>query len=189
MRLEFGELERFAREASQLGAPPLIIAPNHPSLLDAIFIMAYVPNVTCVIKASLRRNPFLSGGAKLSGFICNKSPRGMVEQSVEALKAGSNLLIFPEGTRTGVGADGVGQFKAGVALIAKLSHKKILPVYLTANSRYLSKDWPIYRLPPVPLCYRATVGGLMSPEPGERARTFLKRMELGYRRQLHSVDR
>src|SRR3990167_9203932 len=36
--------------------PSLIIAPNHPSLLDAVMIISRLPNVACVLKANLMNN-------------------------------------------------------------------------------------------------------------------------------------
>ena len=187
VRMEFSDLERLAQWAAQPGVSPLIIAPNHPSLLDAVFIMAYVPNVTCIMKASLLRNPFLRGGAHLAGFIRNDSPRSMVDQSIAALRSGSNLLIFPEGTRTGSDAEGVGEFKGGVALIARLSGMRVQPVYFTTSSRYLSKGWPVHRLPQFPLAYSARLGEPLGLEPQEKVRSFLERMEDHYRRQLQSA--
>src|SRR5579884_2544841 len=32
------------------GGPPLILAPNHPSLIDALLILSRHPNITCVMK-------------------------------------------------------------------------------------------------------------------------------------------
>jgi 1-acyl-sn-glycerol-3-phosphate acyltransferase len=39
--------------------PPLIIAPNHPCLLDAVMIISRLPNIACVMKSELMTNVFL----------------------------------------------------------------------------------------------------------------------------------
>jgi len=39
--------------------PSLIIAPNHPCLLDAVMVISRLPNVACVLKADLMNNIFL----------------------------------------------------------------------------------------------------------------------------------
>ena len=43
---------------------PLIIIANHPSLLDAVVLLARLPRAVCVMKGSLKRNIFVwSDGA------------------------------------------------------------------------------------------------------------------------------
>ena len=49
------------------GAGPLIIAPNHPSLLDAVMVLSRLPDVACVMKAKLIDNPIYGASARLSG--------------------------------------------------------------------------------------------------------------------------
>ena len=186
VRMRFEDLERLAKRAAEPNADPMIIAPNHPCLLDAVFIMAYVPNVTCIMKASLLSNPILRGGARLAGFIRNDTPRSLIDQATVALHDGSHLLIFPEGTRTRPDAEGVNPFKAGVALIASITNLPVQPVYLTANSRYLSKGWPIHRRPRFPLVYSARLGEPVVLRQGEKARQFLHRLEDHFRCELCS---
>src|SRR5712691_5422956 len=53
------------------GAGPLIIAPNHPSLLDAVMVLSRLPNVACVMKAELINNPIYGASARLAGYIRN----------------------------------------------------------------------------------------------------------------------
>jgi 1-acyl-sn-glycerol-3-phosphate acyltransferase len=188
IRMEFSDLELVAQQAAQTGAPPLIIAPNHPSLLAAVFIMAYVPNVALHHEGFPVAEPVLARRCSPAGFIRNDSPRSMVEQSIAALRSGSNLLIFPEGTRTGSDVAGVGEFKGGVALIARVSGMQVQPDYFTTSSGYLSKGWPVHRLPQFPLGYSARVGEPLGLAPQEKGRSFLERMEDHYRRQLQSAS-
>ncbi|MBA3697226.1 MAG: 1-acyl-sn-glycerol-3-phosphate acyltransferase, partial [Methylotenera sp.] len=79
---------------------PLIIAPNHPCLLDAVMVISRLPNVACVMKADLMNNIFLGAGARLARYIRNEPIRHMVMQATEDFKTGSHLLLFPEGART-----------------------------------------------------------------------------------------
>ena len=78
----------------------LVIVANHPSLLDALMLVAQLPRSACVMKASLMRNPLLGAGARLARYIRNDSPRQMVHLAVDDLRAGGQLVMFPEGTRT-----------------------------------------------------------------------------------------
>ncbi|HSC00635.1 MAG TPA: 1-acyl-sn-glycerol-3-phosphate acyltransferase, partial [Burkholderiaceae bacterium] len=51
------------------GEGGLLIVANHPSLLDAMMLVALLPRSACVMKASLMRNPFLWPGARLARYI------------------------------------------------------------------------------------------------------------------------
>ena len=44
----------------------LIVAANHPTMLDALLVVARLPRGVCVMKAELMRNVFLGGGARLA---------------------------------------------------------------------------------------------------------------------------
>ena len=79
---------------------PMIIAPNHPSLLDAVMVLSRLPDVVCVMKAALLDNIFLGAGARLARYIRNDSLVRLVGKASESLREGSQLLIFPEGTRS-----------------------------------------------------------------------------------------
>src|SRR5229473_4687207 len=99
------------------GGPPVILAPNHPCLIDALLILTRHPNVVCVMKAELMKNVFLGSGARLARYVRNESSRKMVKESVTHLSEGAVLLLFPEGTRTT--RTPINPLVASVALIAK----------------------------------------------------------------------
>ena len=137
-------------------AGPVIVAPNHPSLLDAVLILSRLPRGVCAAKAELLRNPFLGGSARLAGFIRNDSATRFVREGARRLDAGCQLLIFPEGTRTVGGR--LGAFKGGFALIAKCADVPVQTVFIDGNSRFLGKGWPLLRKPEFPLRYRLRLG-------------------------------
>ena len=99
------------------GGPPVILAPNHPSLIDALLILTRHPNIVCVMKAALMKNVFLGAGSRLARYVKNASSRQMVKESVAHLKRGGVLLLFPEGTRTTRAP--LNSLLASVGLIAK----------------------------------------------------------------------
>ena len=74
-----------------------LIVSNHPALLDAIFLMAHLPPTACVMRANLLRNPVLCGSALLSDYVTNDSGPALVRQGIKKIRAGGNLLVFPEG--------------------------------------------------------------------------------------------
>jgi 1-acyl-sn-glycerol-3-phosphate acyltransferase len=138
------------------GEPGLVIAPNHPSLLDAALVISRLPQAGCIVKHSIWGNPILGGGARLSRYIRNDSPRAMVRAATIDLRAGQALLVFPEGTRTRCAP--VNAFRGGFALVAKRAHAPIQTVFIEANSGFLSKDWPLWKKPAFPLEYRVRLG-------------------------------
>ena len=135
---------------------PLIIAPNHPCLLDAVMIISRLPNVACVMKADLMNNIFLGAGARLARYIRNEPIRHMVMEASENFKNGSHLLLFPEGTRTI--KQPINALKGSVALIAMQARVPVQTVLIETNSPYLSKGWPLFRKPLLPVNYKVRLG-------------------------------
>lgn len=135
---------------------PVVIAPNHPSLLDAVLVISRLPRVVCAAKADIWDNVFLGAGVRLAGYVRNDSPAALVRQAAQRLRAGRHFLIFPEGTRSGVAP--IGEFKGGFALIARQAEAPVQTVFIESNSRFLGKGWPLFRRPAFPLVYRVRLG-------------------------------
>jgi 1-acyl-sn-glycerol-3-phosphate acyltransferase len=159
---------------------PLIIAPNHPTLLDVILIISRLPHVVCTAKAKLLNNPFLGASARLAGYIRNDTPIHLIREGVRQLRAGRQLLIFPEGTRSS--ADGMAPFKGGFALIAQQAGVPIQVVFIDSNSRFLGKGWSLLRMPDFPLTYRVRLGPILTVA-GER-QDFVAALQQSYCREF-----
>jgi 1-acyl-sn-glycerol-3-phosphate acyltransferase len=155
MTIDVGTLGTIADE------PPVIIVPNHPSMLDAVVVISRVPSVCCVMKRSLLHNVLTGNGARLAGYIDNGSVGGMVRKSVAALQAGCHLLIFAEGTRSD--RHPVGQFTRAYALIARKSGIPMQTVLIETDSAYATKGWPLLRPPPLPIRYTVRLGRRFDP--------------------------
>lgn len=155
----------------------LIIAPNHPSMIDVVLIASRLPNLVCIMKASIWDNLLLGGGARLAGYIRNDAPVNMVRLAADAVSKGTPLLIFPEGTRTVTPP--VNEFKAGYGLIAKKAAAPIQTVFIDTNCRFLGKGWPLFKLPEFPLIYRVELGKRF--EPQEDVKNLITGMEEYYR--------
>ncbi len=134
----------------------LVIVANHPSLLDAMMLVARLPRSACVMKGSLMRNPFLAAGALLARYIPNDSAHAMVRSAVADLRAGGQLVMFPEGTRTT--ALPLNPFHPSFALIAKHAGAPIQTVFIDTDSPYLGKGWPLWKLPPLPIVFSVRLG-------------------------------
>jgi 1-acyl-sn-glycerol-3-phosphate acyltransferase len=160
--------------------PPLVIAPNHPTYLDAMLIVSRLPSAACVMKSEVLRNPFLGGGARLAGYIPGDAPRDMIRAAVAALRAGQHVIFFPEGTRTV--QDPVNAFKTGFAPIARLAGVPVQTVVIETDSRYMRKGWPLLRMPEFPLVYRVRLGERFPPHDDSKA--LVAEVEAYFRAEL-----
>lgn len=160
-RLDLRELDTLRREES------LVIVANHPSLVDAVLVVSRLPNLVCVMKASILSNPFLSGGARFAGYIRADLPIEMTRRAAAALADGRHLLVFPEGTRTVQSP--VNRFSTGFALIARTAGVPVQTAFIEADTRYLAKGWPLFRRPDFPLLYRVRLGRRFRPREDTRA--------------------
>ena len=158
----------------------LIIAANHPSMLDALLIVSRVPRGICIMRASLMRNPFLGAGARLARYIRNDPPRGMIRSAVRNLQAGGQLVLFPEGTRTVTPP--INPFRPGMTLMAHMAQVPIQTVIIESDSPYLGKGWPIWRTPEFPVVFSARLGQRFAPEADHQA--LLKRIETYFADEL-----
>ena len=149
-RFDLGALDALRDEGA------LIIAPNHPSLLDAVLVGSRLPRIICIMKAEIQDNPILGGGARLAAYIRDSSSFSMIRSAVDCLRAGNQLLMFPEGTRTRQANRY--RFKGGYALIAKTAGVPVQTVFIETNSKFLGKGWPLFRKPAFPLIYRVRLG-------------------------------
>ncbi|MDZ4288348.1 MAG: lysophospholipid acyltransferase family protein [Prosthecobacter sp.] len=168
----------FEKLRAQTGS--LILAPNHPALWDAVFVLAEVDPAACVLKASLMRNPILLGGATAAGFIPNVPVHRMLRLCIKVLRDNGRLLFFPEGTRTRREQGCVNDFLGGLAVIAKNSEAPVWPIFVQTDSPYLRKGWPLWRLPPAKVHIRMTVGSPLTYQEFGDAQGFLDALRQSY---------
>jgi 1-acyl-sn-glycerol-3-phosphate acyltransferase len=165
------------------GGPPVILAPNHPSLIDALLILTRHPNLVCVMKSQLMKNVFLGSGSRLARFVRNDSPRQMVKESVAHLRAGGVLLLFPEGTRSTQWP--INPLVASVGLIAKHAQVPVQTLVIETDSPFLSKGWPLFKRPELPITYRVRLGRRFDPPADVPA--FTQQLEQYYRSSLEGA--
>ncbi|HEX4268096.1 MAG TPA: lysophospholipid acyltransferase family protein [Steroidobacteraceae bacterium] len=155
---------------------PVILAPNHPTLIDAILFLTRHPNLVCILKPELMRNFFLGAGARLAGFIRSDPPRPMIREAVAELDRGGLVLLFPEGTRTTRAP--LNRLTGSASIIARHAHVPIQVVIIETDSPYLSKGWPIFRVPRLPIRYRVRLGRRLEPAEDATAGTVALEREL-----------
>ena len=172
-RLDLAELDQLR------GAGPLVIAPNHPSLLDAVFIISRLPDTVCVMKGSLLRNFLLAPAARLARYVPNDSLLRLISRAGAELDLGGQLLLFPEGTRS-VGA--LGPFTDAVGAVSRRTATPVQTVVIEDDVRFLGKGWPMAGVPPFPISYRIRLGRRF--EPPKDVHAFTLELERYFAREL-----
>ena len=165
------------------GGPPLILAPNHPCLIDALLILTRHPNIVCVMKSALMKNVFLGAGSRLARYVRNDSSRQMIKESVPHLRDGGVLLLFPEGTRTTRAP--INSLVGSVGLIAKHANVPVQTLVIETDSPFLSKGWPLFRRPELPITYRVRLGRRFDPPTDVPA--FTAELDRYYRQELEAA--
>lgn len=153
---------------------PMILAPNHPCLLDALMIVSRLPDVACIMKAALIHNAFMGAGARIARYIRNEPLIAMIRSAVGALRDGQHLLMFPEGTRTR--ETPVSPFQKSLALIAQRAGVPVQTILIETDSPYLTRGWPLFRRPEMPIHFRIRPGRRFPAPTGDLD---------GYTRELH----
>jgi 1-acyl-sn-glycerol-3-phosphate acyltransferase len=154
----------------------LIIA-NHPTLLDVVFLVSLFPQVDCVIKEAVTKNPFMRSTVAAANYISNSDPQELLDSCSMRLESGGSLLLFPEGTRSISGQPL--NFKLGAAAVAVSSGAEIVPIVMQCVPPSLRKHEPWYRIPPNPMFFTirvmapVSIGDLM---PGEYSTRQAKRV-------------
>lgn len=130
---------------------PCIIAPNHQSFFDGLFVASFLKNTTIrntyfYAKEKHIRKRWLKFFANRHHIIImdlNKDLKESIQKMGEALKKKKNLIIFPEGTRT---LDGkLGEFKRTFAILSRELNVPIVPVSIKGAYEVLPKGSRIPR--------------------------------------------
>jgi 1-acyl-sn-glycerol-3-phosphate acyltransferase len=142
-----GVLSYEVRHRERLARSGLLVVANHPSLIDIVFLIGLLRRPNCVVKASLESNLFTHGPVASAGFVVNDDGPGLVDDCIASVRAGDNLIVFPEGTRS-ISHDGrLSPLKRGLANIALRGGLVLTPVVITVSESVLAKGQPWYRAP------------------------------------------
>lgn len=114
----------------------LIVASNHLSNMDAVFLALFLPRpLTFLAKKELFHWPIVGSIVKRLDVIPLSRDGGdaaMVRLAARELKSGKVMTIFPQGRRLHH-APVKEEFKGGVGMLAVLSEADILPVAITTR--------------------------------------------------------
>lgn len=140
--LEYGGSEN-------LGQPPFIFAANHQSYLDGPVIAAGLPaDVLDRTVFVMKKGIFAS---RLAGLVArgsritvdpDKDLKSSLQRIASVLKAGWNVLIFPEGRRSRDGR--IAPFKKAFAILSKELGVPVIPTAVQGSYRLMpyGRFWP-----------------------------------------------
>ena len=133
--------ERFSDESA-------IICCNHYASSDVLIVGGKLlkKDLNVLAKAELFKGKFTSAYLKKLGAI--KVNRGTPEVSVHKeilrrLKAGKQILIFPEGTRNRAGTHDMADLKSGAGVYAIKARVPIIPLMFHHQSKLFRKNYLI----------------------------------------------
>lgn len=154
---------------------PAVYIANHPSFLDATFVLSQLPDAICIFKPQIIRNPFLGPAALMGGYASGSAGVDLIRDVAARVASGRSLLIFPEGTRTARGVD-LNPLKPGFALIAARARVPIRLILIRAPRDLVPKGWPWWRAPRFPAQVDITLLGEFPCAPDESATRLTARV-------------
>jgi 1-acyl-sn-glycerol-3-phosphate acyltransferase len=144
-----GVLRWEALDAAALSEPGArFIVANHPTLLDFVAIAALMPQADCIVNSARADNPLLARIAAHARYVRNDGGADVIRACAERLRAGRNLVVFPEGTRSP--ASGLREFQRGVARIALEADCDLQPIVIHCDPPTLRKGQKWYDVPARP---------------------------------------
>ena len=161
-------------------APARVIVANHPSLLDAVFLIARVPAAVCIFKPAIRHNPVLGHSALRAGYLPSDSGLDLVHAAVAKINGGATLVVFPEGTRTPANGK-LGTFRSGFALIARLAKAPLQLVRITCGGELLTKERACWKLPQLPARVVVEAGPCLDPNTPDTTADLVAEVEAWFR--------
>jgi 1-acyl-sn-glycerol-3-phosphate acyltransferase len=145
---------------------PYVLICNHPTFVDMIVVMGAFRELTCVTKGSWSKHWAL-GRLLRSTYYLPGPGSGMPESEdmlgamVAHLRAGFPLLVFPEGHRSKT--ESLLRFRRGAVEAATAARVPIVPMFLSIDRAYLTKDVPLWRPPKRAPTYRFEFFDVIQP--------------------------
>jgi 1-acyl-sn-glycerol-3-phosphate acyltransferase len=154
----------------------VILAANHQTYLDPFWLGAPVPlHARFLAWDKVFEWPVAGKLMRLLGawpLQTQKGDRRAIRRSLQWLRSGGALVIFPEGGRSF--SDGVMQeFKVGAARLALEAGVPILPITIRGGNRIWPRDWRYPRFGRLEIVYHPLYH--LKPLPGEDTRQTARR--------------
>jgi 1-acyl-sn-glycerol-3-phosphate acyltransferase len=175
--------------ARQLPRAAVIVA-NHRGRMDGLFMLGLVPRTGILIKASDTHRVtyiFLEKQLDLVGVERNslQSLATAKERCRGLLNSGSNVLVFPEGTRAVSGR--LQRFNRLAFDLAVAAHAPVLPVIIHSTCPFMARV-PGSIFPRGRNVYRIRFLAPERPKPGEDPADLCERVHKRMARELKPLD-
>jgi 1-acyl-sn-glycerol-3-phosphate acyltransferase len=135
-----------------------IIVANHPSILDSVLMISFLPSADTIVAGYLNRNIILRQIVRWLYILNTNDYEKILDACDKSLKQENCLLIFPEGTRTC--RNKKPRIRKGAARIALACGCGIVPVHIGGTDKFgLGKKDPWLGFNPTErYVYRVTIG-------------------------------
>jgi len=127
--------------AENIPDEPVVFLSKHQSAWETLFMVWWLPRqVSFVLKKSLLYVPFFGWGLGMLQMINIDRSKGadafmqVVRQGKTRLAQGRSIVLFPEGTRTQVGSQGM--YKTGGVRLARAADARIVPIAINSGERW-----------------------------------------------------
>ncbi len=127
------DFRKQSREIAKRSGPRIYIL-NHCSFFDIILLFILPDDVRILVKESYTKIPILGAVIKLNGHIVvgnaadSDEKNDSYDNAIKAIKDGSVVVIFPEGTRSKDG--NMSRFKTGAFKLAYETQAELVPVVI-----------------------------------------------------------
>lgn len=134
---------RVQGKGNLLQGRPQVVFSNHCSYFDVFCLLAHLPiQFRWLAKEELFRIPLFGKAMEYGGYlpIDRSNPRRAHRSMVAAaqrIRAGTSIVIFPEGTRSPDGK--LQEFKSGGAILAIRAQVPVVPVAVLGTHRVMPK--------------------------------------------------
>ena len=168
-------------------AGPVVLLPKHQSTWETFALPGLMPHPLCyVFKRELLLIPFFGWAmARMDMIHIDRSKRTeawnrVAEQGRQHMSHGNWIIMFPEGTRTTRGAQGV--YKAGGTRLAVATGVPVLPIAVTS-----ARCWPRKSFTLRPGVIDVSVGPLI-PSEGRTPDELMREVETWIESEMRRLD-
>jgi 1-acyl-sn-glycerol-3-phosphate acyltransferase len=143
LHLKISGVKVVIKGLEHLEGPPFVFMCNHQSALDIYTLFACLPiSFRWIAKRQLFKIPFFGWAMGRAGYISidREKPREALktmEEAARKIRTGTNIIIFPEGTRSFDG--NLLPFKKGGFTLALRAMVPIVPIGIYGTSRLQPK--------------------------------------------------
>jgi len=134
---------------------PYLIASNHQSFMDPTMHGVVLGRIRYMARKTLFKNWFLGTFLRFVGTIEldleQGADLGALRTSIEVLKGGESLLLFPEGTRSRDGS--LGKLMPGAGMIAARAGVPVVPAVIDGALKAWPRGQKLPRLRPIQIAY------------------------------------